>query len=342
MIDVSPVRNDSKRTVVNVKTQRISNGVSRFEIIAYQNASRAVENYKGNVLALYNKEGQNGLQKIEGIGETISENIAEFIDTGKSSKKEKLIKKIPKIKIEINNIPGVGPVTTNKIYQALKPKNISDLAIKITSSAYQNKLSAVSIKEKTIQNILANLNLTDKEKIKISFSKANAVAVKFINYIKKIPGVEKSDIVGSLRRKQKFVHDIDLVASCNSNQIKVLEEFIKYARVKSAIAKGTTKASVYSKEGYRIDLGILPTQNYGNLLQHFTGSKEHNIKLRTYARKNGFSVSEHGIKILKNGIVIKIIKCKDEECVYQTLGLQYIPPELRTGENEIKLALKNR
>ena len=326
----------------------LTNAVN-FEIIAYRNAARKIEYLEKDINEIYRVQYIEGLKKIEGIGDTISENIVEIITTNKLLKLKKLLDKIPKIKLEINAIPGVGPKTTTMLYQILKPKSISDLIKKLNNRIYQKKLLKISIKEKTIQDILDNVKLKDKSVQRIPKNVALPIAEKFLKHIKNIRGVKKADIVGSLRRKVKTVKDIDIVAAIAATSQKskvksqkVIDNFTKFDGVKSIIAQGDTKASIITHEGIQIDLEILPLDCYGNLLQHFTGSKQHNIKLRTWAKENGFSVSEHGIKVIKNGKISKIIKCQEEECVYKTLGMQFIPPEIRNGNDEIELALDHR
>lgn len=328
--------------------------VSRFEVIAYQNAARTIEYYELDLADIYKKEGIDGLKKIQGIGDTISHNVAEYIEKGKSSKRDSLIKKIPKVELDINAIPGVGPKTTKKLYHALKPKSISDLAKKLNSKDGQKKLEKLSILEKSIDNILRGIDLKKRISGRIPIGVALPIAQEFVSALLSFPGVLSAEAVGSLRRMKETVGDIDIIASCDAQSRNIIENFIILPSVKTVIAKGTTKATIMTHDDLQVDLEILPQAEYGSLLQHFTGSKEHNVALRTWGTEHGFSISEHGIKIAKNEKVksknhsiklktekTKIIKCKDEQCVYKTLGMDWIPPELRENQGEIQAALKH-
>jgi DNA polymerase (family 10) len=158
-----------------------------------------------------------------------------------------------------------------------------------------------------------------------------------ITYLEKSDLMEKVTAVGSFRRFKETVGDIDLVAT-SSAPPRAIEYFVKYPEFTKIITSGETKSTAIHSSGIQVDLEILPEREFGSLLQHFTGSKEHNIALRTYAQEHGFSISEHGIK-KKSG---KLILCPKEEDVYKTLKMDYIEPELREDRGEIEAALKHQ
>jgi len=315
----------------------------RFKITAYEKAARAIENYSISVEDIYQKKD------IKGIGESIAEKIEEFIKTGKIAYYEELRKKIPKPIINFMKIPGVGSKIAKKLFKSYKVKTIKDLkkAIKLdkTTKYFQ---------EKTKQNILRDISMYEKIGSRILLSFAEPIAKNIIEIIKKYPEVKTADYVGSLRRMKETVGDIDIIASLKlktqNSKLKTIERFIREDFVDKVVNKGDTKATIITKENVQIDLEILPQEDYGSLLQHFTGSKDHNIALRTYAQENGFSISEHGIKKTKNlklktqnnNSKIKTIKCPKEEDVYKTLGMEYIEPELRENQGEIKASIEHQ
>jgi DNA polymerase (family 10) len=319
--------------------------VSRFEIIAYQNAARTVEFLQEDLNKIYSEGGLEALQDISGIGKTISHNIAELIDKGKLSKMEMLLEKIPKMEIEINKIPGVGPKTTKKIYEALKPNSLPEFIKQLKSGDSRAKLAKLSIKDKTIDNILRGISVQKELSQRTPIAVALPIAEHFLNIIKNSPGVKQAHIVGSLRRMKDTVGDIDIIASVKDPQ-PVINNFITDPAVTHVVGKGI-KTTILTKNKIQVDLEILPQEEYGSLLQHFTGSKEHNVMLRTQSLTQGLSVSEHGITPIKKSeakgenVKGKIIKCSTEEKVYKTLGMDWIPPELREGRGEIALALKH-
>ena len=323
---------------------------NRFEVIAYQNASRTIKYRQDDVKTMYQTKGIDGLHTIQGIGKTIAGNIAEYIDTGKIDKKEKLLRAISAVQLAMNDIPGVGPKTTTKLYTLLKPKTIPDLIHKLSLQKNKAILDQNSIKEKSIKNILESIQTQKTISNRIPISDALPVAQYIVNELLKNKHARRVNFVGSLRRMKDTIGDIDIIASVDArNSASIISSFVNLPIVTKVIAQGTKKATIISTHGYHIDLEIVPVNEYGSLLQHFTGSKEHNIELRTYAQSIRMSVSEHGIKVNKksnskdqnNSSKFKIVKCETEEKVYTTLGLQYIPPELREGLGEVTLAHKN-
>lgn len=326
--------------------------VIHFEVIAYQSAARTVEHYNIELEDIYKKEGLAGLQNIKGIGKTISQNIEEYITTGKSSKKAYLLEKIPKMLIEINRIPSVGPKTAKKLFAILKPKNMTDFTKKIKQERYQKELAKISLKEKTISNILRGVKVSKELSKRTPIAIAWPIAQYFLNEIKDTPGVLQADVVGSLRRMRETVGDIDIIACVATHKesevdprVEVINHFVKAKEVSEVINHGVTKATILTHENIQIDFEILPQSEYGSLLQHFTGSKEHNVELRTYSLKQNLSISEHGITPTNSKgekQKDKIIKCDNEEKVYKTLGLKWITPELREGRGEVEAAKRNK
>jgi len=308
----------------------------RFRIVAYEKASQAVESYGEDLADVYKRGGKEKIMEIEGIGESIAEKIEELIKTGKLKYFEELKKEVPKSEVEFLQIPGIGPKTAVVIAEKLKAKDIDDLEKKLKSGA-ADKL----FKEKTKANILRGIEILRRMEGRLLLTEAMPIAEEVVAYLKKVPGVERVDPVGSLRRWKETVGDVDLVASANppaGGPKKVIEAFVKFPKTSNIITQGETKATIIHKDGVQLDLEILPKEKYGSLLQHFTGSKEHNVALRTYAVGKKYSVSEHGIKNPQG----KLITCATEEEVYKTLGMDYIEPELREDRGEIQAALQHQ
>jgi len=326
----------------------------QFRIIAYQNAARYIEMMSREVSDIYNNEGFEGLLKIKGVGSSIAEKIEEIIKTGKCQYHNELSKKVAPSILKFLTIPGVGPHLAKNLFENYKTKNIHDL-----KNALKKDKTGKVFKEKTRQNILEGIELLSKQTGRMLLSFAEPIAQEIVESLKKISEVKEAHPVGSLRRMKETIGDIDIIASLKinskdkgaSDKQKVIDKFIQLPFVERIIAQGDTKATIIHKKGPSVDLEILPSDEYGSLLQHFTGSKEHNVVLRTYAEKHGFSVSEHGIKQLhykfqdarnKSQIISnpQIIKCEKEEKVYKTLGMDWIPPEIRENKGEIEAALR--
>ena len=306
----------------------------RFRIVAFQNAAQTIKSYGKPLELIYEAEGTTGLQKVPGIGEGIAERIEEYFKTGRIKDFERLKKRSPEAELEFMRIPGVGPKTAVKLYRELGAKNLGELTKRLSKSPGK------VFKEKTTQKILKGIKAYKSLGGRVLLAEALPVAEEIVAYLEKLPGCDKVVAVGSLRRRKETVGDIDIVASTD-NPAKTIAAFVKYPDFKQIINQGETKSAAVHRSGLQIDLEILPQDEYGSLLQHFTGSKQHNVALRTFAQEHGWSVSEHGIKLTRGKRKGQLIKCADEQKVYRTLGMDYIEPELREDCGELEAALKH-
>lgn len=306
-------------------------GGDRFRIMAYERASHSIESHGEEMHNVYERGGVKALNDIEGVGESIAEKIEEMLKTGKCKSYEDLQKGVPPAEVEFMKIPGVGPKTAVELAKKLKARDIKDLEKKLKEPQAQKHF-----KEKTRENIVRGVGILKSFEGRLILTEAMPVAEKFTAALQEMREVKKVDAVGSLRRWQETVGDIDIVAAADNPQ-KVIGEFVKFPGVKEILGQGETKATIIHSSGVQIDLEILPENKYGSLLQHFTGSKDHNIALRTYAVRHGKSVSEHGVKVGK-----KLVKCPEEKDVYGMLKMDYIPPELRENRGEIEAALAHQ
>jgi len=309
-------------------------GESRFRIVAYQKAAQIIENLADDVIDIYVQKGEEGLIKIKGIGKSIADKIVELIKTGKINYYQDLIKKVPSSELNLMKIPGIGPKTASKLYHYFKIKNLNELE-KLARRGEIRKLPGFNILSE--KNILENIRRLKKREKRLLISFAEPIAYECLNSLKKCKYVKKVDIVGSLRRMKETIGDIDLVASSSKPSL-VINYFINLPFVKKVENHGKTKASIIHQKDVAVDLEILPPDSYGSLLQHLTGSREHNIHLRKLANDKGLSLSEYGITYLKNN---RLEKIRDEKIIYQKLGLSYIVPELREDWGEIEAAMKN-
>lgn len=313
---------------------------SQFRIIAYHNAARRVEMLNDDLADIYQNKGVKGLREISGIGESIANSIEELLTKGEISYHEELIQKVPRAIVEFTKIPGVGAKIALKLFNDYHVDTIKDL-----KKAIMADKSEKYFRVKSKNNILTGISELSSLTGRMLLSFAEPIASDIVKTLRAYSEVKQADAVGSLRRMKETVGDIDIVASlkASSHQLSstsVINKFISESFVQKVISHGDTKATIIHKRGVQVDLEILPSEEYGSLLQHFTGSKDHNIYLRTWAEEHGFSISEHGIKVLDKGN--KLIKCDTEEKVYKTLGMQTPIPEMREDRGEIELALEHR
>jgi len=306
-----------------------------FRANAYENASRIVYNMKDDIAGY--ASDVNTLDKIGGIGESIAEKIIEYLHTGKIKTFEQLKKKLPFELLELMNINGFGPATLKVLHEKLGISNRDDL-IKALESGQLTGLKNFGAKK--IGNMERALKVY-KEAKRLPLKEAAKTGNALLNAIRKIPGVQRAELAGSLRRKKETIGDIDIVVLAEpSNRKKIISSFIKFPEVEKVLAKGTKKASVVLKyKNVQVDIRLVHDYEYGAAMLYFTGSKEHNIKLRTIAKEKGYKINEYGIFDITSG---KRLAGSTEEEMYHFLKMRYIPPEQRLNKGEIEKAMKDQ
>ena len=335
-------------------------GVS-FKPQAYEKASVVIDALDEDLNEIYQKEKIAGLKKIPGIGESIAQKIEEFIKTGKIKEIEIYQKKYPINLDELMVIEGIGPKTIKTLYEKLKIKNIKELEAAARNGKIRN---LENFGEKSEKNILQSIEFLKRSQGRFRLDEAYYLAQDIIAELKKIKEIDKIVVAGSLRRMKETIGDIDLLATLKTKNKdaakKVMDTFVNLKGVIKVWDYGQTKSSVRFKKGIDADLRVVEDYEFGSALQYFTGSKEHNIETRKLAIEKGLKLNEYGVfkkfknqnskvKITsQNSKIIKVktkwerIAGKTEKEVYQTIGLPYIEPELRTNTGEIEAALKNQ
>lgn len=325
-------------------------GENRFKIIAYQKAADVIENLSREIRDIWQ---ENRIAEVAGIGKSLQEHLDEYFRKGYSQHFNKILKKIPETVFVLTDLPGIGPKKAFKLVKSLNLYNKKTLLKDLEKACLENKISQIEgfgeksqieIK-KAIELYQQRLDKAQRMPLPYAFSLAQEV----VNYLKKHPLIKRVDVLGSLRRLQATIGDIDIAVQINSHSLEEEKKLEKYKEIINYFVNfpkkikidnaGEKKASIIVEPYIRVDLRIEEEESYGAMLQYFTGSKAHNIKLREYALKKGFSLSEYGIKDLKKNQLKKFF---DEKGFYHFLGLQYIPPELREGTDEIELASYNK
>jgi len=308
-------------------------GENVFKIRAYQRAARTFEHLPKEIEIML-QEGED-LQTIPGVGEAIAKKTIELVNTGKLRVYEELKAEFPEGITTLLEIPGIGPKTANRLSTELGIRSVDDLeqAIKDGRVAGLFRLG-----DKTADNILQQIEALRRKDQRIPIGEALPVVDEVLNALRPLPGVKNLTAAGSLRRFRETVGDIDLMGTAD-NPEEVINAFVKLPQVMEVLAKGPTKASVILPGGLQADLRMVEHDSFGSLLQYFTGSKQHNIALRTREQKKGLKLSEYGITDTRTD---KLEKFTTEEKFYRRLGLQYIPPEIREDQGEIELAAKGK
>lgn len=310
-----------------------------FQIVAYQRAAEAITGLTSQVKDYY-KEGK--LDEIPGIGTTLKSRLEELFKKGKVSHYEWALSGVPEAVFPLLDIPSFGPKKAYKLVKEFGLKNPNTVIDDLEKIAESGKIAPIAgFGEKSQSDILRAIEEFRKgagKTTRMTLPFASEVADKLLEYLRSSKDVERAEPLGSLRRSMPTVGDIDIAVSSN-NPKAVLDHFIKYPYIERVIEKGTVSSSILASGGKQIDLLIQPPQGFGALLQHFTGSKNHNVHLREIALKKGLSLSEYGIK--RKGKK-EIEKIKTEEEFYKAIGLQWVPPEMREDTGEIELAIEGK
>lgn len=305
-------------------------GANRFQIAAYENAATAIENATSEVKDLWE---QKNLNEIPGIGEQLEAHLEELFTKGHVRHFDTVMRGVPQEVFPLLQIPGVGPKTALKLAES-GVTSVSDLHSRIEHGI----LASHGWSEKALEAIKHGIASLAKREDRMLLPYATQLSRQVLEYLTKCPYASNVQVAGSLRRRLSTVGDIDL-AACSNDPGPVIEHFVKYPHAVYTVEKGDLRATIELTNGRRIDLVVTKPHTFGALLQHLTGSKQHNIHLRTLAQKRGYSLSEHGIKRIRSG---KTISCESEDTFYRRLSMQTPPPELREDAGEIEAALEHK
>ncbi len=307
---------------------------SKFEIRAYQKAALTIGTLQEDVADVYRKEGREGLMKLPGIGKGLAGSIEEYIKTGKIKKYEELKKKFPIDMKALTSIEGVGAKKAIALYRELGIKDIASLK----KAAEAHKISGLAgFGGKSEELILRGIARLETNKGRLPLGDVLPVAESMVEKLMESGLVVKAVIAGSARRMRETVGDIDILA-LSDNSARVMDFFAKLPDVSGIVVKGPTKTTVTLKIGLNCDLRVIAPESFGAALQYFTGSKDHNVQVRTIAVKMGYKLNEYGLF----GKGKKLMPTKEEKDVYEKLGMQYMPPEMREARGEVKLAQEHK
>lgn len=310
-----------------------------FRVAAYENAADVIELLDKELYEIWQK-GQLGA--VEGLGKTIQSHIVELFENDSVEFFDRQIAKVPETVFILTRVPKVGPIKAYKLvtnFNLLSPKTLIRDLQKLCEEHKIAELPGFGKQSESVLTVsLRQFEAADKAPDRIPYEYAKTVADDLVNYLRRHPSVQKVDILGSLRRKTSTIGDIDIAVVAEDKEAKdIVKHFVSYPKKMSVDNAGDSKASIYLPPRLRIDLRVHPKKAYGALLQYFTGSKAHNIRLREYALGKGYSLNEYGLTNMKDKSS-PLITFDTEEKLYNFLGLNYIEPESRTGGDEIEKA----
>jgi DNA polymerase (family 10) len=306
-----------------------------FKPKAYQQAAISVDNLEEDVAEIFSKKGMKGLEEIPSVGTSIAEKIEEYLRTGRISLYDDLKRQSPIDFTSLTRVEGLGVKKIKKLYQELGIRDLKGLEEAIKS----HKVAPVfGFGEKTEKNIEEALQFLKKERGRFVLRDAYDDIMAIEERLRRIKGVKKVSVAGSFRRRKETIGDVDFLVGIDDDSDRyiintVMNTFVSLDGVIKIVSKGDTRSSVKTEQGMDMDLRLVNMSSFGSALQYFTGSKEHNISLRKIAIKNGYKLNEYG---LFRGDTK--VKGETEEGIYEKLGMDWIPPEIREGQDEISMA----
>ena len=298
-------------------------------VLAYRRAGESIRELNRDLNQIY-AEGK--LTDIPGIGSTLAEKIEEMLTTGKLEFFDRVAEDVPPGLVKLLRIDGVGPKRVKQFYDQLGITNIEELK----AAANDGRLSQLSgFGKRSQERLLTSISALEKHgDDRLPLGTAWPIAHEILAKIRELPGVMAAEVAGSIRRMRETTGDIDLLVAAVDSE-PIMDHFRRMSNVETVLASGDTKTSVLLLNGVQVDLRVLPVERWGTLLSYFTGSKDHNVRLRERALKRGYSLSEHSFTPTDGG---DEILCPTENDVYSFLGLPYIQPTLRENRGEIEAA----
>jgi DNA polymerase (family X) len=312
-------------------------GANVFRINAYRKAALNILNYPHDLRDIVDKS-PNNLPKIPGIGEGLKAMIVQLVQTGHAKDHDQLRKSIPAGLLEILQIRSLGPKKVKLLHGKLGVKSIKELKKAAEAGKIRDLEGMGPRSEAVILKAIEEYSTFSSDRTLISEAKMEAMRI--IEYMKGCKEVSKIEYAGSLRRAKETIGDIDILVTVKDPEKShdaVMEHFTSYDDVLNVIASGDTKSTIMLVSGMHVDLRVIDNESFGAAMHYFTGSKQHNIKIRDIAKRKGLKVSEYGV--FKGD---KLVGGKTEEEVFKLVGLPYIIPEIRRNEGEIEYAQKNK
>ncbi len=333
---------DIARTLEELADLLEIQGANPFRIRAYRNALRTVEGLTRPIRVMV-EQGED-LTALPAVGKDIAGHIAELVTTGKVTRMEEVTREFPRSLVELMRLDGVGPKKARKLFEELQVKTVDDLAAALDAGTVQT-LDGFGVKSaaKIVKAVERHRNRVGR----FLLDEVEQLIAGVLDHMKDAPGVERLEVAGSLRRRKETVGDIDLLAQCEGDGQATVDHFVAYPGAERVEAQGATKGNIVLHSGLSIDLRVIPRRSFGAALQYFTGSKEHNVAMRTRAVRQKLRVNEWGVFRIPEGVDPDSLGKEDgervagetEEGVYEALGMQWMPATLRENRGEVEAAV---
>ncbi len=306
-------------------------GANPFRVRAYRNASRTVAGLGRSLADML--AASEDLSKLPDIGKDLAGKIREIVDTGRLAALAALEKETPAGLVELTRLPGLGPKRVKSLYESL---GICDLDGLERATRKHRIRELPGFGAKTEQRIMEALARRTQDAGRHKLADVEEIAGAYVEYLEAVAGVHRVVVAGSYRRRKETVGDLDILVTCTKGT-PIMQAFVEYDEVDTVSSRGTTRSTVVLRSGLQVDLRVVPEISYGAALYYFTGSKAHNVAVRTIAVKKKLKINEYGVFEGKRRVA-----GKTEEELFKAVGLRYIEPELRENRGEIEAAQTNR
>ena len=332
---------DVARTLTTLADLLEIQGANPFRIRAYRNAVNSVNSLSRPLTAMVSA-GED-LTELPGVGKSVAHHIVELLETGRIERLDEITTDMPVTLAELMRLDGVGPKKAKKLFDELDVKSVDDLAVELDAGTVQ-ELDGFGVR--SVEKIRHAIEDYRRHIGRFQINEVEMLIAGLLEYLAVAPGVEKVEVAGSLRRRKETIGDVDILAAYEGDGTPVVDHFVAFDGAARIVGAGPTKGSIVLHSGLQVDLRVIPTRSFGSALVYFTGSKEHNVAIRTGAVRRGLRVNEWGVFRVPEDADPEESDKEDgerlagdtEEGVYATLGLTWVPPVLRENRGEIEAA----
>lgn len=320
-------------------------GANPFRIRAYRNAINTIESLSRPIAAM--AEAGEDLTELPAIGDNVAAHIVELLETGHINRLDEVTAEIPITLVELVRLDGVGPKKAKKLFDELDVKTVEELEVQLDAGTVEE---LAGFGKKSVEKIRRSIEDYRKHTGRFQIHEAEQLIEGLLRWVEKAPGVEEIAIAGSLRRRKETIGDVDLLARCEGDGTPAVDHFVSFEGAARVLGAGPTKGSIVLHSGLQVDLRVIPTRSFGSALVYFTGSKEHNVVLRTGAVRQGLRVNEWGVFRIPEGEDPEALGKEGgerlagatEQEVYSALGMAWVPPVLRENRGEVEAAREDR
>ena len=334
---------DVTRTLTELADLLEIQGASPFRIRAYRNAVNTVNSLSRPLKDMV-AAGED-LTELPGVGKSVAKYIGEFLDTGSISRLDEVAAEFPRSLVQLMRLDGVGPKKAKKLFEELNVRTVDDLAEAIENGRVQ-KMDGFGVK--SADKIVRAIEDHRKHTGRFQIHETERLISGVLEHVKAAPGVGRVEVAGSLRRRKETIGDVDILAELEGDGTPVVDHFVSFSGAQRVTGAGSTKGSIVLHSGLQVDLRVIPSRSFGAALQYFSGSKEHNVAVRTRAVRQGLRVNEWGVFRVPEGEENdepplgkedgERLAGDTEQGVYEVLGMSWVPPELRENRGEVESA----